>query len=296
MPDRSGGGPSSSACTRTAASPRSTSRRPVSMIRPARSIATRSHTASTSLRMCDDSSTVCPRSRASRTQAAEHLLHQRVEPGGRLVEQQQVGPAGERGDEQDLLPVAVAVGADLLVEHQLEPIDQLVAVGGVDRAVHVGQEPQRLGAGERRPQVRLARHVGEAPVDRRASRQTSRPKIRAPPDVGRIRPSSSAIVVDLPGAVRARGSRRPPPARSRGRASRARWCARIASSAARCGSSPSSELHQTPSRLRSSTAIASGRCDGQACRSGVPRAVSRPRRDRCCDAARARGAPWPLRG
>ena len=39
------------------------------MIRPARSIATRSQTASTSLRMWDDSSTVWPRSPASRTQA-----------------------------------------------------------------------------------------------------------------------------------------------------------------------------------------------------------------------------------
>ena len=31
-----------------------------------------------------------------------------------------------------------------------------------------------------------------------ASRQASRSKIRAPPDVGRISPSSSAIVVDFP--------------------------------------------------------------------------------------------------
>ena len=57
-PDRSGGGPSSSARTRSAASRATRSSCPVSMIRPARSIATRSHTASTSLKMCDDSNTV----------------------------------------------------------------------------------------------------------------------------------------------------------------------------------------------------------------------------------------------
>ena len=39
----------------------------------------------------------------------EHLLHERVEPGRRLVEQQQLGAAGERRDQQHLLAVAVAV-------------------------------------------------------------------------------------------------------------------------------------------------------------------------------------------
>ena len=40
----------------------------------------------------------------------EHLLHQRVEPGGRLVEHQQVDVGGERRDQRDLLPVALGVG------------------------------------------------------------------------------------------------------------------------------------------------------------------------------------------
>ena len=172
--------PSSSARTWSAARPRSTSRRPVSMIRPARSIATRSHTASTSLRMCDDSNTVCPRSRASRDARAEHLLHERVEPGRRLVEQQEIGPARERGDQQDLLPVAVAVRADLLVGRRARTGRR--ARRGRRRRPSRGraEEPQRLGAGERRPEVRLARHVREPAVDRRARRATRRDRRSAP--------------------------------------------------------------------------------------------------------------------
>ena len=40
----------------------------------------------------------------------EHRLHQRVEAGGRLVEEQQLDVGGQRGDEGDLLPVALRVG------------------------------------------------------------------------------------------------------------------------------------------------------------------------------------------
>ena len=53
--------------------------------------------------------------------AAEDGLHQRVQPGGRLVEQEQLDVGGERGDEGDLLPVALGVGAPLLGRVQLEP-------------------------------------------------------------------------------------------------------------------------------------------------------------------------------
>ena len=63
---------------------------------------------------------------------AEHLLHEWIEPGRRLVEQEQVGPGRERGDQQDLLPVAVAVRADLLVGRELEAVDELGAVCLVD--------------------------------------------------------------------------------------------------------------------------------------------------------------------
>ena len=38
--------------------------------------------------------------------ATERLLHQRIEPAGRLVEEQQAGSAHERRDEDQLLAVA----------------------------------------------------------------------------------------------------------------------------------------------------------------------------------------------
>ena len=45
---------------------------------------------------------------------AEHRLHQRVEAGGRLVQQQQLDVGGQRRDQGHLLPVALGVGAGLL--------------------------------------------------------------------------------------------------------------------------------------------------------------------------------------
>src|SRR4051812_5757180 len=66
MPMRSGAGPSSSASTCSAERWRISARVPTSINWPARKMATRSHNASTSLRMCDDRNTVWPRCRASR--------------------------------------------------------------------------------------------------------------------------------------------------------------------------------------------------------------------------------------
>ena len=129
-PDRSGTGPSSWARRRKAANPRSTSRWPVSMMRPARSMATRSQTASTSLSTCDDSSTVWPRLVGFAHAGPEDLLHEGIQSRGRLVQQEQVRSGGEGRHQQDLLAVPVAGGAHLLVRHQLEAVDQLVAVRG----------------------------------------------------------------------------------------------------------------------------------------------------------------------
>ena len=46
---------------------------------------------------------------------AEGLLHQRVEAAGRLVEQVELGVRRERGDERDLLPVALRAMSAFLV-------------------------------------------------------------------------------------------------------------------------------------------------------------------------------------
>ena len=47
-----------------------------------------------------------PVGRGLAQELVEGLLHQRVEPGGRLVEHEQFGPVRERLDEPDLLLVA----------------------------------------------------------------------------------------------------------------------------------------------------------------------------------------------
>ena len=90
---------------------------------------------------------------------AEGLLHQWVEPAGRFVEQQQVGPGHQRCDQDQLLPIALGVGPHLLRRIQVEPLDQLVAVWLVDLALHLTEQMQRLGAGQRRPQACLARNI-----------------------------------------------------------------------------------------------------------------------------------------
>ena len=121
-------------------------RAPISTSAPSRRMPTRSHRASTSLRMCEDRKTVWPRWRASLGALAEGLLHERVQAAGGLVQHEQVGPGHEGGDEDDLLAVALGVLADLLGGVEVEALDELVPVGGVDLALHPAQEVERLGA------------------------------------------------------------------------------------------------------------------------------------------------------
>src|SRR6185312_7609143 len=64
---------------------------------------------------------------AFRDTVAEGRLHQRVEAARRLVEDEQVGPGRERGDQLDLLAVALGVVADALARVELEPVDQRAA-------------------------------------------------------------------------------------------------------------------------------------------------------------------------
>ena len=52
----------------------------------------------------------------------EGALHQRVEPVGRLVQDEEVGPVHERLDEADLLSVALRQGGDRPVELELEAL------------------------------------------------------------------------------------------------------------------------------------------------------------------------------
>jgi hypothetical protein len=96
----------------------------------------------------------------------ECLFHERIEPAGRLIEDQQVGAGHQRRDEQDLLPVALRVGPSFPARIKNEPIDQEVAVAGVHPAMDAAEEMQDLRTGEGRPQDCLARDICESAMDR----------------------------------------------------------------------------------------------------------------------------------
>jgi hypothetical protein len=97
---------------------------------------------------------------------AEGDLHQRVEPARGLVEDEQVGAAGEGRDELHLLAVALRQRPHLLGDVEFEALDERVAVGHVGGAAHAREERERLGARQRRPQVGLAGDVRDAAVRR----------------------------------------------------------------------------------------------------------------------------------
>ena len=144
-------------------------------VRPARMMLTRSQSASTSARMWLDSSTVRPSAFTSSDALLEDRLHQRVEPGRRLVEQQQLDVGRERRR-----PARPSAGC---------PWSRCGAffVGSSSKrssssARRVGSRPPRsrpsrsidLAAGEVGPQGHVAGHVGEPAVQRRRRRATGR--------------------------------------------------------------------------------------------------------------------------
>ena len=159
---------------------------PVSTVRPARMIVTRSHSASTSARMWLESRTVRPSRRTSSMHSLEHGLHQRVEARRRLVEHEQLGVRGQRGDERDLLAVALGVAC-------------APSWPGRARSARAGSARRRGSRPPRRrpsrsmasppvsdrPQADVAGHVGQAPVDgdrvapRVAAEQGGRPAVGA---------------------------------------------------------------------------------------------------------------------
>ena len=149
-PARSGSVPETSACTRLRRRCRRSASVPVSTARPSRMIVTRSASCSTSLRMWLDSSTVVPCGLVLGQALVEDLLHERVEAGGGLVQDEQVGRGGERGDQGDLLPVALGVGPALLGRVELEPLEQRRRAGpgrGGPRASAAAGRSSRLRSG-----------------------------------------------------------------------------------------------------------------------------------------------------
>ena len=195
---------------------------------PARRMPTRSHRASTSLRMCDEEEHRLAALLGLAYRLAERDLHQRIQAVGRLVEDQQVGAAGERGDQLDPLPVALR--ERVLVDVELEALDERVAVCGVGARAAFREVGERFGARERGPQKRLAGDIGGPSCAATGSRQASIPSNSARPAVGRCKPKSSRIVVVLPAPLGPRYSIHLASAAPR-RARPARACGRSASRA-----------------------------------------------------------------
>ena len=97
----------------------------------------------------------------------EGLFHERVQPGGGLVEHEQVGVGGEGGDEGDLLPVALGVVADPLGRVEVEPLDEGGPAGLVEPALGRAEDVEALPTGEPRPERDVAGDIGEPFVERR---------------------------------------------------------------------------------------------------------------------------------
>ena len=97
----------------------------------------------------------------------EGLFHERVEPGGGLVEHEQVDVGGEGGDEGDLLPVALGVVADPLGRVEVEPLDEGGPASLVEPALGRAEDVEALPTGEPRPERDVAGDIGEPFVERR---------------------------------------------------------------------------------------------------------------------------------
>ena len=140
-------------------------------------------------------------------QRVEALLHQRVEPGDRLVEDQQLRLVHERLDQPELLAVARRELVHGAVQLRVEALRQRVADPAVDSAAQLGEEVEHRRAGQLRVAARGRRAGSRRGAGSRGCRaRLSRPSTRAEPDVGRIWSSSRRIVVDLPAPL---GPRKP---------------------------------------------------------------------------------------
>jgi hypothetical protein len=137
----------------------------------------------------------------------ELLLHERIQPARRLVEDQQLGRVKQGLDEADLLAVAARQMPHRPVEVGGEALGELARAAEAPQPAQRGQERHDLAAGASRIEGELARQV--FPSRARIawlSRRLSRPNSRAWPLVGCSRSSSVRIVVVLPAPL---GPRKP---------------------------------------------------------------------------------------
>ena len=131
-------------------------------------IATRSQTRSTSSSSCEERKTVHPRSRSSRDEGEELLLHERVEPGGRLVEDQQLRRMEQRQDQPDLLPVAARELPQRPLHIGAETPRQFVGPAVSGDPAKACEQRDRLVPGRVLPVPEVAGQVPEAGADRHA--------------------------------------------------------------------------------------------------------------------------------
>ena len=95
----------------------------------------------------------------------EHLRLERVESGGRLIEDHQVARRGQRGHEYDLLPVALGVGADRFTGIQAEGLDEVGLARPVASAAQGGEGIEGLRPRERGPQRHVTGNIGAPTCD-----------------------------------------------------------------------------------------------------------------------------------
>ena len=137
-------------------------------------------------------------------EVGELVLEERVQTGGRFVEDQQVGAVHERQHEADLLPVALGQRVDRAVQLGVEALGELVAVAAVAQAADRGEPVQVLAPGQPsgRARVRPAgsrRGGGSATL----SRDGSRPEDAHAARCRSVQTEQQSDRGRLPGAVRA---------------------------------------------------------------------------------------------
>ena len=153
---------------------------------------------------CDDRNTVVsPRCLKSLERLAERLHHQGIEPGGRLVEDQDRRVRHERLDDADLLLHAVRLIAKTAAEIEaadVEALEQLVEIVARHRTAVEPRKVVEISGGR---EIRIDGELARAGIRSgarafRLSRWQSTPSTAARPRDGRSRSSSSLIVVVFP--------------------------------------------------------------------------------------------------
>ena len=101
--------------------------------------------------------------------AVELLLHERVEPAGRLVEHEQLGLVHERLDESELLLVALRQAARPLGEVEAEPVGELLRRAASHRSRDLGVVGEQVTPAHPALEVQLAGEVADAAAQRRSA-------------------------------------------------------------------------------------------------------------------------------